>query len=494
MSYRHSRLVLAAVAVALLLGACDKPAPPPPPPVKAAPPPPPAVDAQVQRRASEVFVFGYPLVLMSVTRDVMTAKTPINTFAHDRSLPEPGAGRETDANGDVLFSRAWLDVSKEPVVLSVPDFHGRYYLIALIDAWTDVFTSIGTRTIGTGKQNYAIVGPGWKGKLPDNVSEIRSPSGMVWMVGRIAVAGPDDVAAVVKVQDEIGLVTLSQWQKPPARKSRAKKSRSKSKSPPPPEPPPPPPPPPAGVDVTTDPVAQVAAMDAPTFFSRFAALLPENPLRKQDAPMAEKIRELGIVPGQPFATDKLEPPAARAVDAGMKTVYATMVSATRGALGDLRNGWTIWADTGRYGTDYGTRAVMALVGLGANAPEDAVFATTRLDGAGKPLDGAGRYVLHFDKGAAPPTDAFWSLSMYDAAHLLVANPMDRYRIGDRDSLKTNADGSLDVYIGNESPGKDKEANWLPAPKGEFNLALRIYWPKPDVIARRWAPPGIRLLP
>jgi len=481
MASRFRNLAIAAFAAAALLAGCEKPPPPPPPAPKA--PPPPEVNAQVKRLASEVFVFAYPLVLMDVTKDAMTATTPINTFAHERSLPEPGAKDATDANGDVLFSRAWLDVSKEPIVITVPDFRDRYYLIALIDGWTNVYASLGTRTIGHGKQAYAIVGPGWKGKLPDDTLEIKSPTGMVWAVGRIAIAGESDQAAVRKLQDEIELTPLASWKE--KQKQKAKKRRGKSKAPEPE------PKAATAAASTSSPVDQVAAMDAATFFTRFASLLPANPPAKEDAPIVEKIKTFGIVGGEPYTTAKLDPPSVRGVEAGVKSVYATMVSAAGGSLGDLRNGWTIHADTGRYGIDYGTRAVMALVGLGANAPEDAVFAATRLDASGKPLQGETRYVLHFDKGAAPPTDAFWSLSMYDEAHHLAANALERYRIGDRDKLKTNADGSLDIWLGNANPGGDKESNWLPAPKGEFNLMLRIYWPKAEVIQRQWVPPGIR---
>ena len=166
-------------------------------------------------------------------------------------------------------------------------------------------------------------------------------------------------------------------------------------------------------------------------------------------------------------------------------------AAANGILGDLRNGWTINWEVGRYGTDYGLRAVIDWIGLGASAPEDAIDPTTHLDGGGHPLNGANRYVLHFDKGKTPPTEAFWSLAMYNDKRALVANPLNRYAIGERDTLKFNADGSLDIYLQNESPGRDKESNWLPAPKENFNLILRVYWPKQQLLDRSWSPPGIR---
>ena len=248
---------------------------------------------------------------------------------------------------------------------------------------------------------------------------------------------------------------------------------------------------PAGVDVKTPPVEQVAKMDPPTFLSRFAMLLVANPPAKEDAPMVEKMAKLGIVPGRAFDASSLDAMATKGLEEGYKLGVESIAAAARGAIGDIRNGWTIHLDLGRYGLNYGKRAVIASLGLGASAPEDAINPTSHLDGTGKLLNGAKKYVVHFDAGKTPPTEAFWSLTAYNDKHLLVANPIDRFAIGSRDKLNVNADGSIDVYVQNPSPGKDKEANWLPAPKDSFNVIMRIYWPKPDVLEGRWAPPPIR---
>jgi hypothetical protein len=473
----HRSATAVALALVLPLAACDKPTPPPPPKAQAtapapAPPPVPSPQQELQRLAGEVYVFAYPLVLMDVTRQVATAKTPLNTLAHRRTFPDASSKDAPRPNADVLYSSAWLDLSQGPVILSVPDTRGRYYVIPMLDAWTNVFSSPGKRQTGTEKADFAIVGPKWKGTLPDGVAEIRAPTSMVWLLGRID-ATKGDLATVAKLQDQFKLTPLAQWGKRPGKGIPAAA-----------------PAPPSGVDVKTPPVEQVERMDASTFLTRFASLLPANPPSADDAPMNAKLEKLGVVPGQPFDTAKLEPASAAAIDEGFKAARAALLTASRGSLGDLRNGWAIHWDLGRYGTNYGYRALMAMLNLGANAPEDALFASTRFDARGKPLTGANRYVLRFDKGKTPPAEAFWSLSLYDAKGSFVPNPIARHAIGDRDDLKTNPDGSIDLHVQHENPGKDKEANWLPAPKDEFSVMLRIYWPKEEMLQRRWTFPGL----
>ena len=466
---RH--LVAAAFATAIVLAACGKPEPPPPPKVVA--PPPPAVNEDVKRLATEIYVYAYPLVVMDVTKQVMTAKAPINTFLHRRAFPDAASTDVVNPSVDTLSSQAWLDLAREPVVLSVPDARDRYYMMPMLDGWSNVFQSPGKRTTGTKKGDFAIIGPKWKGELPKDVEEIRSPTEMVWLIGRTQTNGKADYAAVAKLQDQYKLTPLSQW-----RKSGAKGLHATAA-------------PQTGVDTRTAPVEQVAKMNAQTFFSRFASLLPGNPPAKEDAPVVEKMKKLGIVAGQLFDTSKLDAATAQGVEDGAKSAHTSIVAAAKGSTGDLRNGWTIYWDLGRYGTNYGLRAVIAYTMLGANAPEDAIYPTTRLDGGGRVLNGANKYVLHFDKGKTPPAAAFWSLAMYNDKHFFVANPLDRHAIGDRDKLNFNADGSLDIYIQNDNPGKDKESNWLPAPKDSFNVTLRIYWPKQELLERRWTPPGIQ---
>jgi hypothetical protein len=208
--------------------------------------------------------------------------------------------------------------------------------------------------------------------------------------------------------------------------------------------------------------------------------------------MTAKVDKLGVKPGQPFDTGKLDAVAARSVEEGAKTALAAITGAAANVgAADVTNGWSSDRALGRWGVDYGKRAVAAWNGIGINAPEDAIFLATRLDGQGRRLDGGHRYVLHFDKGRLPPAEGFWSLTMYDEKGRLVTNPIGRYNLGSDDRLTMNPDGSLDVHVQAADPGD--QANWLPAPPGPFRLVLRIYWPRQEVLDGTWTPPGLRRL-
>ncbi|HVP29429.1 MAG TPA: DUF1254 domain-containing protein [Myxococcota bacterium] len=433
--------------------------------------------AEAKKLGEEVYLYAYPLVLMDVSRAVMTAKTPANAFDSMRRFPDASSTDVVSPNADTLSSSAWLDLSHEPVVLSVPDMGKRYYLMPLLDAWTNVFSSPGTRTTGERKADFAIVGPRWKGKLPADVTPIHAPTEMVWLIGRTQTNGASDYGAVSALQDQIRLTPLSAWGKPGAAPAAK------------------PDPTPSGVDTKSAPVDQVADMDAPAFFARFASLLHANPPAPADAPMIRKLEELGIVAGKPYDLASLGPENARAVSEGAEAAQISLAAAMHGG-GDEKSdsGWTSRRNLGRYGTDYGLRAGTAWFGLGANLPEDAIYASTRADAAGQPLDGSHRYVLHFAKGGLPPARAFWSLTLYDDQQHFVANPIDRYAIGDRDPLAFAPDGALDLYVQAASPGKEKESNWLPAPEGSFQLVLRVYWPKQEMIDGKWKPPGVTAAP
>ena len=428
--------------------------------------------------AKDAYVYGYPLVLMDVTRALMTnvpsssgVGAPMGQFANARAFPDATFVDVVSPNADTLYSSAWLDLKQEPVVLSVPDTHGLYYLMPMLDAWTNVFASPGKRTTGTAKGDYAITGPGWSGTLPAGVKEIKSPTNMVWILGRTQTNGKADYAAVHAIQDKYSLTPLSAWGRaytPPATVPIDPK-----------------------IDMKAAPVDTVAAMDAETFFNRLAMLMKDNPPPAADAPMVARLSSIGVVPGQPFHLNRNGDGVGipDGVDDGKKRVVE---------LGHdpgntkLVNGWLLAAgDRGTYGTNYRVRAGVAWVGLGTNLPADAVYPMARIDGDGNPLNGGYKYVVHFDKGQTPPANAFWSLTMYNAKQAFVANPIDRFAIGDRDKMKFNRDGSLDIYIQHDSPGREKESNWLPADAGDFNVILRIYWPGESVLNGTWTPPPVK---
>jgi hypothetical protein len=415
---------------------------------------------------------------MDVTKAVSTAvskpegtKAPINQFAHVRAFPDATFTDIVSPNADTLYSLAWLEVAKEPVVLSVPKMGKRFYLMQIMDDWTNVFADPGTRATGSGKGQFAIAGPEWKGKLPEGVMELRSPTNTVWIVGRTQTNGREDYPAVRAIQDQYKLTPLSAWGKdytPPGNVPVA-----------------------TDVDLKTPPAEQVARMVAAMFFARLNTLMKDNPPAAVDAEAMKRFAAIGIAPGKPFDPAKLDPAVAKGIARGALAARETLNAEAKKPFGKVVNNWSIMTDRiGRYGTDYQFRSVVALVGLGTNLPEDATYPLTRVDAEGKALTGANRYVIRFAKGQLPPVGAFWSVTMYNSKQAFVDNPINRYVIGDRDMLKFDADGSLTLYVQLELPGKDEEWNWLPAPKDEFNLVMRLYWPKKEILDGTWKPPAV----
>jgi hypothetical protein len=435
--------------------------------------------------ATEAYIYGYPLVTMEITRLVLTnvaapeaQKAPVGQFARLREYPTPANKEVTAPNADTLYTLAWLDVSKEPWVLSIPDMKDRYYLMPMLSGWTDVFQVPGKRTTGTKAQKYVITGPGWTGTLPDGVTEYKSPTGIVWILGRIYCTGtPEDSKAVHALQDKFSMVPLSAYGKPYT-------------------------PPPGTVDPNVDmktPVReQVHKLDAAAYFKLLAALMKDNPPAADDAPMVAKLAKIGIVPGQEFDMSKLDPAVAKVLQAVPKAAQEKIMSQMQAGGSVNVNGWSYRTEgIGIYGTDYLQRAFITAIGLGANRPQDAIYPTSEADADGKPYDGANKYVLHIDKGQMPPAEAFWSLTIYNAEYFFVANKLNRYTLSSRNKFKPNKDGSVDLYIQKDSPGKDKEPNWLPAPEGKFVLMLRLYWPRetpPSIIDGTWKPPAVKRVP
>ena len=426
----------------------------------------------------EAYLYGFPLIMMDLTKEQGTAAStaggitaPINQFAVMTKYPDATFRAVPRTGLDTLFATAWADLDKEPLVLSVPDTIGRYYVIALFDMWSNVFTSIGKRNTGTGAANFLIAGPRWQGTPPAGVKEVfRSPTRFVWVNGQMQANGPQDYDVVNALQKQYKLTPLSAWGQPYT--------------------PPADVPVPAGIDTKTPPAEQVAKMDAGAFFGRVARLMKDNPPAPVDAPMVEKLKTLGIEPGKDFDIAKIDPDTAKGLQRAMGAFGILQKGVTKLKT---ENGWiVIPKDFANYGTDYETRAGIALIGLGGIRPDDVVYPTAFLDGENKPLDAANRYVLHFDKGQTPPTNATWSVAMYDPQGYYVPNAINRYNLAMWMPLKVNADGSLDMYIQAASPGADKEANWLPAPaSGPFNLTVRIYWPTPGVLDGTYKLPPVK---
>jgi hypothetical protein len=424
----------------------------------------------------QAYIYAYPMVLMELTRRISTnvsapagALAPMNQFAHLRTFPDHTFREVVRPNVDTLYSIVWFDVAKEPLVLSVPDTDGRYYVLQMLDMWTDVFAAPGSRTSGTKAGHFAIVGPRWNGKLPDGVERLRCPTNIGWIIGRTQTNGKADYENVHRIQDGFKLTPLSQWGKPYAPPAESAVDPT--------------------VDMKTPPPVQLAKMSAQRYFEMLAKLMKNNPPHELDWPMVVQLSQIGIVPGKNFVFSKLDPQIQKALERAVGEARK-MIDGRIERSGEFVNGWQIAREgMGNYGTSYLQRAAVALIGLGANVPDDAVYPMSFVDSERKPYNGRNRYILHFDNGQLP-VNAFWSLTMYDEDGYLVENSIQRYGIGDRDKLKFNNDGSLDIYIKHESPGKDKEANWLPAPKDTFNLVIRLYWPKREILTGAWNPPAV----
>jgi hypothetical protein len=436
-------------------------------------------EAEAYEIGIEAYTYLYPLVIMDVTRKVTTnyppnskpGMGPMNTFHHMRTFPPASFREVVRPNFDTLYSVAWLDLTQEPLIVSAPDTGGRYYLLPMLDMWTDVFAVPGKRTSGTKPASWAVVGPNWSGSLPSGVKRIDAPTAYVWTVGRTQTNSPEDYAAVNRIQDGFKITPLSQWGRTPQPVAANIDS---------------------SVDMKTPPMEQVNKMSATEYFSYGAKLMELHPPHITDWSVLARMKRIGLEPGRSFDLGRADSAVRSALERAASDALKNMQRKVP-TLAPVVNGWQMnRSSMGVYGNDYLKRAIIAMIGLGANPPEDAIYPICIADADGKPLNARNDYVLHFDKNKLPPVGAFWSLTMYDAEGYQVANSVDRFAIGDRDKLKFNADGSLDIYIQNESPGKEKKSNWLPAPEsGAISPTMRLYAPKAEVIDGRWNPPPLR---
>ena len=428
--------------------------------------------------AVEAYIYAYPLVFMDVTREVITnvprpvpyGYSPMNQFGHKRTFPDASFTEAPRPNADTLYSSLWFDVTKEPLVIHIPDSGGRYYLLQMVDMWGDTFASPGKRTTGTGPQTYAITGPDWEGTLPEDVEMRRSPTNIGWIVGRTQTNGKKDYENVHAFQDGFVSMPLSAWGTDftwPEAKTNPDLQKARQ-------------------------IHKIAKMDGASFFARFSEVVKNNPPHANDYPILARMRRIGLEPGKPF---RLADQPAIVQDALIKAPQRALeiIQADYPKQGKVVNNWRIRSGfIGTYGTAYWLRAAVARGGTVGNVAEDAAYLKTYKDAKGEPFTSDRKYALHFAKGELPPVRAFWSLTLYNEKNVFADNPLDRYAIGDRDELEFNDDGSLTLYIQRESPGKDKESNWLPTPKeGAFSVTLRNYWPKPEVRRGIWSPPAIK---
>lgn len=429
--------------------------------------------------AKDAYVYAYPLVVHDLTRVQATnvvepafPHMPPNQFSHAPAFPPPEMKIVVRPNADTLYSAAWLDLGPEPVVLSVPATD-RYFMLPMLSAWTDVFAVPGTRTTGRNRAvNFLVAAPNWQGDVPVGLKLTRAPTRYVAIIGRTQTNGPADYEAVHKVQAAFKLTPLSAWGKVDYVPPKGKVDPS--------------------IDMNTPPPVQVDRMDAATFFRRFAELLKDDPPGPFDYPMIDRLERVGLKGGQSFDLNAASPETKQAFERGTADGKAQVLAEGGKAAGEGGKGWIYRTNGGTYGTDYLYRAAIAQCCLGYNLPQDAVYPSLSVDSEGRPLDGSGKYVLRFEKGKLPPVDAFWSVTVYDKDGFFIPNVLNRQALGDRSNLVANADGSIDLNIQVDSPGKDKEANWLPVAAGQpFNLLMRLYSPREEILNGAWTPPPVK---
>lgn len=426
------------------------------------------------KNVASAYLYGYPLVLMEQSRLVSSTKQlavngkSSNQFTHLQQLPDHTFRDVVRPNNDTLYSSAWINLDREPIVLNVPDTNGRYYVMPFMDAWTNVFALVGKRTTGTQEGAYAVVGPNWKGVLPSGVVRIESPTNMVWLVGRIQVNGKEDIANVVALQSDFSLTPLSQW---PARVSESIGLAWNGAS-------------------AESPMEKVDAFDAKQFFSRLSKLIATQPGADDDFEAQRNLAYLGVAAEHPFKN--LGPIDSFLFNKAIDITHSRLNQRLNSRTG-LENGWLVYRSIiGNYLTNYEVRAGVAKIGLGALPPVEAAYPNTRVSVNGEVLSGRNRYKIHFENAKVPPVNAFWSLSMYDENGFFTDNAIGRYSIGDRDALKYNPNGSLDILIQLEEPESGK-SNWLPAPIGKFALTMRLYSPKESFLKGEWQLPSVETL-
>jgi hypothetical protein len=426
--------------------------------------------------ATLAYIWGFPLVTMQRQFNFVTSpnvhgpgRGPANTLVCARSLVDARFTDIVSPNSDTLYCVTQFDLKKEPVVLVVPPIAAdRYYTFEFLDAYTNDFAYVGTRATGSNGGTYLIAGPNWNGQVPQGMTKIWSPTNLAWFINRILVKGPADVTNVNRIQDKIIVKPLSVFQGNAI------------------------PPPPTAALSNKVPIGPQPSLIAPTgikIYDEIGQAMIGNPLNPPDPGLVAKIASVGIGPGKTPSTEAnatIKAALQTGITEGQKAIDAEVANA-----GTNINGWRYAIPTGDYGTDYLFRAAVTQIGLGANIAQESLYPVAFTDSQGKPLTGTNNYTIHFNPGQTPPVKGFWSITMYNNKSLFVNNPINRYSIGKyTEGLKNNTDGSLDIYIQHQSPGKDKESNWLPADKNSFNLILRMYLPAEEVLNGTWTPPPI----
>ena len=431
--------------------------------------------------ATLAYIWGYAPILEKRKADFTTSpnippgpgRGPINSLAHFRELTNANFTDIVRPNSDTMYTVIYMDLKNEPLVLKLPPIKDRYYTLQIMDAYTDSIGYIGTRTNQTDGGSFMFTGPDWKGTVPAGVTQIKSPTNLVWNIIRILVDGEKDVSNVNALQDQMSLSPLSVFEGKNTTTVTTMQKLNASKE----------------IPVKSSP--DLMPVTGIKIYDEISNVLAENPPPETDDNVVAKLETIGIAAGKVPSVDVKNDTIRKALENGIVEGEKLIIEKVKN-LGSIVNGWKINLQAGNYGSDYLLRAAIANTAIGANIPEEAVYPIAFTDSEGKELTGANKYVIHFNKDQFPPVKAFWSITMYNDKVLFVDNPLNRYLIGDRTpGLKYNEDGSLDIYIQKENPGGNKESNWLPAATDNFSLTLRMYLPQESVLNSEYQPPPIQ---
>lgn len=431
---------------------------------------------QTRAIAKEAYIYGVPMVSMygtmyafSVDKTGKEYKGPFNSILNIARVFTPDDTAFVTPNSDTPYSFIGLDLRAEPMVITLPPMEkNRYFVFQMMDLYTFNFDYLGTRTTGNGGGNYLVAGPAWKGGVPKGIKKVlRSETEIVNVVGRTQLFNPADLDNVKKIQSGYKVQPLSVY--------LGQKTS------------------PTAPDLNwVKPVAPADQRKSLEFFNVLSFVLqlaePPNP---SEVALRKRFASIGIIPGKPFNAASLSPEMKAAIESGMADGQKA-IDDLRATLGGKSA--DLFGTRAFLKNDYVRRAAGTQVGIGANSKEEALYPIYEKDSEGQPLNGeGGRYVIRYAAGKFPPVNAFWSLTMYNLpSQLLVKNPINRYLINSPmlPNLKRDADGGLTIYVQSESPGADKEANWLPAPKGPFMMAARYYWPKKELLNGTWKSPAV----
>lgn len=426
-------------------------------------------EADAYHLAVSAYVWGYPLVRMErVIRQYTDVpepnpgtsyRAPLNRIGWARDLATPDAKDMPTANNDTLYMSAVVKLD-QPWILSVPDTHDRYYVVNVFNMWQELEHYVGRRTTGTKAGRYALVPPGWTGELPKDVKRLDVSTSKVWLWGRLHILQGEPKEPVLALQKGFSITPLKEGPTTATAEALA-------------------------------PLPSIAG-DELGFFKHLAYALKDNTIKPQDVALFGQYARIGLTEDG-FDPSKLSPAARRGFLRGLADAPMVAASSLASATAS-RDGWTWASDLDNFGVNYALRAMVAGPYLGANGLREALYPLRTTDADGNALSGANRYEVRFDK--EPPVGAFWSLTMYDDADkMLVANPIDRFKVGsDTPGLKRSPDGAITIPVQAEAPAGEAAANWLPAPKGKFYLLLRLYQPSEEILDGSYPLPQIRKIP